>query len=239
MTTTLAPPQTRTQLWNTMPGWGLIANLLPPEVITKRRLAVLRKMIVLGLLVVMFLGVGGYAYAWWQVRGVERSLSAEQDRTTSLMQQQSKYSEVVQINGTIAEIKGQLSTLLGSDVDLTKLIDSVLTLQPHGGDLTQLQVALIQPGAVSEPAGADVLDTSGQVHIGDVTLTGEAGSMSDIAHFVTALSALPGIVSVYPASQQVSGKTAQYTIELTLTDLLYSHRFAPPAVPAVPTPGGN
>ena len=36
------------QLWSTMPGWGIVADLTPPELIASRRLRLLRKLLIAG-----------------------------------------------------------------------------------------------------------------------------------------------------------------------------------------------
>ena len=50
--TTMATPQ---QIWNTMPGWGIVADLTPPELIATRRLRLLRKLLAAGLSVLLVL----------------------------------------------------------------------------------------------------------------------------------------------------------------------------------------
>ena len=49
--------------------------------------------------------------------------------------------------------------------------------------------------------------------------------MPEIAAFVNSLGTVPGIVGVFPTSQQANGATLQYTIQLTLTDKLFTHRY--------------
>lgn len=231
--TLTAPPAS--QLWSSMPGWGITANLLPPEIIAARRLRVVRKMIVGVLIAVVVLGGAGYAYAFFQQRTAQSQLSAEKSKTAELVQQQQKYAEVVQLAGTIAHIKGQLATLMAGDVDTSKLVDETVAALPPGGSITQLQVALTNGPATSAStssstitaAGGGVLDLSGQVHIGSMSVVGTARSMTDIAGYVNALSLLPGVVEVYPASQGTgtTPNAIQFTIEVTLTDKLLTHRY--------------
>ena len=46
-----------------MPGWGIVADLTPPELIAARGLRVLRKRIVAALVVIVLLCAGGYVWA--------------------------------------------------------------------------------------------------------------------------------------------------------------------------------
>lgn len=225
---TLATPST--QLWKTMPGWGVTANLLPPEIVTARRLRVLRKIMLAVIGAVLVLGAAGYGYAMMQKRSAESDLAAAENATTQLQGQQRKYAEVVQIGGTVSQIKTQLATLMTADVDFAKVIDAVLAQQPRGGAVTQLQLSLTAvgstgTGAAPQSTASGVLDTSGRVHIGAISLTGTTGSMADVPLFVTRLSTVPGIVSVYPTSQQANDKTIEYTVQLTVTDQVLTHRY--------------
>lgn len=249
MTLTAPPvPESTAQLWSTMPGWGITANLLPPEVIAGRRLTVIRKIIGGVLAAVVVMGGAGYAYAFIEQRSAESDLSAEQAKTTSLMDEQRKYGEVVTLTGAIAGIDAQLATLMASDVDTTKLVDALAARLPHGAAITQLQLNLDAAGeqTASTPTssstasqGGGALDTSGQTHIGSLTVTGTAASMADIASFMNQLGTLPGVVGVYPTSQgkNASGPGAQFTIQMTLTDELFTHRYD--NTTAATAPGGK
>lgn len=243
MTDTMKPPVRAAhsaQLWSTMPGWGIVANLLPPEVLAARRVRVLRKLVVAALVVVALLGAGGYGYAFWQARSATSDLHAAQNGTAQLQAQQQKYGSVVQVQAETTQIKGQLGGLLGTDVNLPKLTTAVIRLSPAKSILTTVDVAVstasAQPASVSVE-GSGVLDTSGHQHIGTITVTGTVHSIDDVAAYVTRLSQLPGIVEVFPSNQQNDGKLVTFTIQMTMTDQLYSNRYA--AVTTATTTGGN
>ena len=240
MTTLVSPPE---QMWHTMPGWGIVANLIPPEIVAARRLATLRKVIVVALVAVLLLAGAGFGYAYWQVHRASNQLAAEKGHTTSLLAQQQRYGEIVRINSDITHIQGQLQTLLGSDVDVPTLMVRVLAVHPPGTTLSQATLTLnagstSQSNQAAAGTGAGMLDASGQTHIGTIALTGQTTGLPAVAAYVTALAALPGVVAVYPTSQQNNGKVVQFTIQLTLTDELLSHRYAAPAAGGT-NPGGT
>ena len=60
MTATAPAP---VQLWSTMPGWGIAADLTPPELINSRALKTMRKWLGAGLVVLLLACVGGYVAA--------------------------------------------------------------------------------------------------------------------------------------------------------------------------------
>lgn len=220
-------------LWSSMPGWGIVTNLLPPEVISARRVRALRKVITMVLLAVLVLAGVGYGYGFWRAHRASAALSAEQDRTVELTQQQQTFADVVRIQGTIAEVRGQLATLLTDDVDFATLMSNVLGKLPKGTSVLQMAVALTVTSAQGVSGGTDmaVLDTSGHPHIGTLTLTGQAHSLSQVAAFVAAVGKVRGVVGAVPTSQQGDRTAVQFTVQLTLTDQLLSHHFA--------TTGGN
>jgi Tfp pilus assembly protein PilO len=239
-----AAPDVTQRLWNSMPGWGITANLLPPEVLAARRIAVIRKMIVAGLIAVVVLAGGGYAYAFLQQRDARSQLSAEQQKTTALQAAQQQYSQVVLLAGSITQVKTQLAQLMAADVDTTKLIDNVAAQLPPKSTITQLDLALpaasTQSGTSSGSSsstsqGGSALDASGQPHIGSLTITGSTGELSEVAGYVNALAKLPGVVSVYPSSEGTGSGTSgvQFTINLTLTDDLLTHRYDDTSAPAI------
>lgn len=229
------------QLWSTMPGWGIVANLLPPEVILARRIRVLRKLMTMVLIAVVVLGALGYGYAFWQAHRASATLGSEQNRGSQLTAQQNKYANVVRIEGDVANVKSQIATLLADDVDFSALIVQVIGKLPHGATISQMSVTLAagsqQPAAASG-TDSSILDTSGHPHVGAITLTGQAGNLDQVAAFVSSLATVPGIVGVFPTSQQGGatsqqggGAAVQFNVALTLTDQVLSHRYT--------TTGGN
>jgi Tfp pilus assembly protein PilO len=219
-------------LWSSMPGWGVVANLLPPEVIVARRVRALRKVIVFALALVLVLAAAGYGYAFWRARAASSALNAEQSRTTELQRQEDQYADVVRMQGTVASVKAQVATLLAKDVDIAQLINGVVAKLPAGATLAQLSLALstgTTPGAGAPAVNTTnqaTLDTSGRPHIGTINLTGQAHDLNQVAAFVSGLASVPGVVGVLPTSQQGNAASVQFTVQLTLTDQVLSHRYA-------------
>ena len=53
----------RPALWSAMPGWGIAADLIPPELINARQLKVLRKLMAAGIVALLVVCAGGYYLA--------------------------------------------------------------------------------------------------------------------------------------------------------------------------------
>lgn len=215
------------QLWRTMPGWGITTNLLPPEIVIARRIQVLRKMVVSSVLLVLLVGAGGYFYALSQKDDASSELGAAQTQTAVLRAQQAKFSEVVMITADTQAVTSQLTTVLQPDVDMKALLSKVIGASPPGGKVTSLQVQITGVSAVASAttSGAGALDNSGRVHVGTASITGDARNLSDVAAYVAKLNRLPGIVTAFPSSQTSDSRTVTYTIQMTLTDQVFSHRY--------------
>jgi Tfp pilus assembly protein PilO len=240
MTMTVESP-TSSQLWNTMPGWGITANLLPPEIVAARRVRGIRKVVVFVIAGVFALGIAGYVYGMMQKNDADATLTASENRTVALHQQQLKYNEVVTLNGQVDQIKSQLSGLLLDDVDFNEMVGVLAARAPQGGEITQLTFTIQSASPQTTSQNTAQLNPSGHQLVGLTTISGTAKSMADVADYVVKVSTVPGVVAVYPSSQQNDGKTVKYTISLALSDVVYSHRYdlQPTTTSTTPTPGAS
>ncbi|HEX4728514.1 MAG TPA: hypothetical protein VH298_12000, partial [Jatrophihabitans sp.] len=89
------------ELWSTMPGWGIVANLIPPELLQARRVRALQKLVVLVLVLLLLVAGAGYGYSMLRGRQAARELSVEQNRTSQLLAEQNRYRGVTEIQGNV------------------------------------------------------------------------------------------------------------------------------------------
>jgi hypothetical protein len=229
------------ELWSTMPGWGIVANLIPPELLQARRARALRKLMTAVLCLLLVLAGAGTSYAMYRSHEAAQSLAAEQSRTSQLVVEQNRYGDVTRIQGDVAQVRTQLATLMGMDVDAARLIVNVVGQLPAGASVTQLALTIAEPTpTAANNNGAAVLDTSGQPHIGTVTISGEAHTVSDVALFVVRLAGVKGVVSPYPTTNTVNDAGTQFTVQFSINNSLLSHRYdASSTAPAGSATGGN
>ncbi|MCU1659194.1 MAG: Fimbrial assembly family protein [Pseudonocardiales bacterium] len=211
------------QLWNTMPGWGIVADLTPPELVAIRRLRVLRKLIVVGLAAVVVLCAGGYVLAMTKHSAAASAVGDANARTTQLQAEANKYSRVTRIQGSITQIQGKVATLMKTDVNLPELLGKIRADLPGSMAISQLTLTLTKvPG--SNAAGS-VLDTSGHIKIGSVTMSGSGRTLDDLPAYVDHLNQIPGLSNVVPGSNTAGARSTQFSLTFDLTDQLYSHRY--------------
>jgi type IV pilus assembly protein PilN len=221
------------KIWAEMPGWGIFADLTPPELIALRGLRVLRKQLGFALAVVVLLCVAGYVWAGRKSSAADDRLAASQATTTVLTAQNAKYASLLTLQHATQLANTQVSTLMATDVDVASFVRRLHAVAPAGTVLTAVNVTLAAVGDAGTPAGpADPA-------VGTVTLSGTSNRMIDVASYVTALLKLQGVVNVIPATNSTSTarSRATWAITLQLTDKLYSHRFD--ATTANPRTGGG
>ncbi len=214
------------QLWNTMPGWGIAADLTPPELIDTRRMKRLRHVIALCLLAVVLLCAAGYAAAYAKHLSAASSVDKARARTTALNAEAANYAGVTRIKATTSDFQTKVAGLMKTDVDLAALLTRIRQELPKSMALSQVTVtvnaASATTGGTSEGTS---MNTSGATIIGTVTLTGYGRSLNDLPLYVDGVSAIAGVVDVVPTSNQNNGSSASFSVTLNVTDKLYTHRF--------------
>lgn len=220
MTTLLAEPGAD-NLWASMPGWGIVADLTPPELVAARSLRVLRKQLGAALVLVVLLCAAGYVWAGQRTSAAEDQLATSQATTARLNAQNAKYSNVTQVQSATTSITGQIATLMASDVDVAGFVGRVRAAAPAGTTFTAFGVNLTSAAAPTTP----IVGTS--PIIGTLSLSGTSRRMVDVASYVTALSSVAGVVNVVPATNSATNSSgpATWSITAQLTEELYTHRF--------------
>ena len=209
-----------------MPGWDIVGDLTPPELVDQRSLAVLRRRVVAGLVALLALCACGYAYTTALTRSAGDDAAAVRQQSVQLNRTVQEYSGITRIENTVRSIGAQQSSLLATDVDVPQALASVRKALPGSMSIQSVSVSVTGgttgstqlAGSGSSSTG---LDASGHSVIGTVTITGSGGSLDDLPSFVDRLSRVHGFVDVLPTSNQLDGNTSQFSVTMALTDVLY------------------
>lgn len=209
-----------------MPGWGIAADLTPPELNNSRELKTLRKWLGAGLAVLLVACLVGFVLAKRQQSAAAAALSQVQGQTSQLQSGARKYAGVTQLQGSVTQIQAQIATLMGSDVDLVKLMGRLRSTLPAPMTISSEAVTISLAGAAAAPAGAPVgTAASGVATIGAVTISGTGRTLDNLANYIEKLQGIPGVVDVNPTTNTISGKVTHYSLSLNLTSAVLSHRF--------------
>ena len=210
------------------PGWDVVGDLTPPELLARRSLAVLRRRIVAVLVLVLLLCVAAFAYAMVLHVVAQRDATSTAQRSAQLNGAVHKYDGITQLESTVTAIDTQLATLLAGDVDVPRTVALVSDALPSSMSIKNVSVTVNPDSATQDATSggtAPGLDASGHQTIGTVTISGSGRGLDDLPSFVDRLSRVRGFVDVLPTSNQADKRTSQFTVTLSLTDLLRTHRY--------------
>ena len=224
-----APVVDRPALWISRPGWGIAADLTPPELINARQLTTLRKLMAVGVVLLLLACACGYYLSMGEKSDSAQVLRAAQDKTVDLQRVGRSYSSVVAIQGSVSQVQAQVAQVMGADVDLVALMVALSSNLPKTMAITQEAITISAAGVVAAngaPAGSG-LDTSGLPRIGTITISGTGRALDDLSDYVDNLQTIPGLVDVLPVSNTAStaGSGTQFSLTIGLTNALLSHRF--------------
>ena len=207
------------QQWNARPGWGIAADLTPPELLAARRRQKQRKIIAAALAALLVLCGAGYVLTVRQHNSARDSVTFAHDQTAALQAQAKAYSNVTQIETKVSQIDKQLAAVLASDVDFAGLMRTLRAALPGTMTIKSVSVSLATGVATASAS------TSAHPVIGTVILGGSALTYVDVSHYVDTLSTTAGVVDVVPTSAQASKSGVQYNITFNITDQLLTHRY--------------
>jgi hypothetical protein len=211
----------RTAPWSAMPGWGIFADLMPPELVAARGLKSLQKKILVVLIVVVLICAGGYGYALTKHSSAASALSQAQAKTTRITAEQGKYASVTQIQNTTREVQSQIAGVMTDEVDFAALLGKIRGALPGSMSITTTTLTMV---ATASTAAGVSLSGSGAARIGTVTIAGAGQTLDDLSTYVVALSKIPGVVDVIPSSNNSAGPITAFNLSFGITNELYTHR---------------
>src|SRR5579875_3384550 len=209
--------------WQGMPGWGIVADLTPPELITARQLSALRRVIGITLAAIILLCAAGYVDAMLEHSSAANDLASADARTNQLVAEQGKYARVTQVQAATEAVMSQVRTLTRGAVDVAAVLHRLRVALPGAVSLTSANVSVTNPAELAAPA-APTLNSTGRPIIGSVTLTGTSRRIVDIASYVDALTKLRGVVNVIPTQNNSASaaSAATWSVTAQLTDAVMS-----------------
>lgn len=217
----------RTGPWRTRPGWGISADLTPPEVVTERSLARLRRRLGLGLVALLVVVGGGYVLAARHHGAAESSLEAQQVEAARLHARVADFADISQTQASLTRLRAQIATLMTGDVDLDALMGRLSTSLPPGMTITSESVSFGAAGAAAATGatGDAAVDPTQPSTIGTIALSGQGRRLDDLAAYVDRLQAIRGVTDVVPTSNAATKSGVDYTATMSLTSDLLSHRY--------------
>lgn len=209
------------------PLLSLRANLLPDEIVAARRVDVVRRRVLLGLVALVALLVLGYAGSWWQTHTAENDLASAQNEASSLQRQVNAFGPLVTAQSHTSGIRGQLQQVMVGDLPWKSMLTTLRTNAPAGVSLTGVD-GVVTIGTVASTGAAGAAGAAGApgtqplpaglTQVGTLTLNGTARDERSVADYADSLThakslALPFVSSVTQA--QKGSVTFSMTVVIT------------------------
>src|SRR4051794_32349863 len=245
MATTLVhePPSVKAPPGDGVRFVAVRANLLPDEIVGSRQVEVVRKQVVLGLVMVVVALIAWFGLSWWQTQLANGDLDDAQHETTALQNQQTAFGPLVGAQNQTNSIRQQLHNLMTADLPWTRMLTTIRSQAPNGVRLTGINASVSAgiPGAanvggISSLGTGAVLNASGRQAVGQVVISGTAGTKSAVAAYVDKLGTVAGLTAPLPTAVTTTGGSVSFTITVLITSDALGGRYAVTA-PAAPTGG--
>ena len=228
-------------------------DLLPPEVRAGRKLRRTKLLLVLAVLVVVLLAMLGWVYAKFTLADANQQVADAQTETARLTQEQAKYSEVPQIQAQLKRAHDAIASATATEVLWKQYLEAIRAVTPEAVSYDSMQVTVSNdpnPQVSGDPLQAP--------SIGQIVFTARAATIPDLAAWMDAVSAIPGLSDPWFQQAQITDKDGhvyyQVTGSVQINDVALAHRFdaplddssapsspatAPSSTPSATPTGGN
>ena len=198
-------------------------NLLPREILQKRRLAGLKRVLAGGVVAVALLCAGGTVWAQAGASAAQDELDAVQQRAAALRAEQARYAAVPKLLNVIQSAGAARERAMSQDVLWYGFLSDLSVTTPKGVTLNGLQASMDKTAPTNDP-----LVPTG---LGTVTFTGTAEHVPDVAAWLDAVAHIHGLdgstlqsVTRQDASGDAGG-TLDFTTTVSVTSKALTHRY--------------
>lgn len=185
------------------------ADLLPPEIALEAKERSQRRGLVTGVIVFAVIVASAYAGATYLTLNADAELAASQQRTTDLLTEQSKYSEIRTLTGKVDQIKMDQQRGTSTEIDWKKYLLSVEAVLPAGATLRTAAITSSTPLSPLE-VSTSPLESD---RIAEIIFTATTKDVPDIVQLIDSLSELPGYTDATPS---VETGTPGYALTVTM-----------------------
>ena len=206
-------------------GWPQV-DLLPPEVRAGRKLRHTNRLLLLVVAGILLASLLGWVATLFAADSAQSELDDVMQDTARLQAEQSKYAEVPQVLGDIANIEGARTAGTSTEILWKPYFDALRAVTPAGVSLDDLSVTTATPMMVAPTATSPLAGPS----IGQIVFTAKALAVPDTSAWLDALDAVPGLGDAWFSSSTLTETegVVYWSISATVevNDLALANRFA-------------
>jgi Tfp pilus assembly protein PilN len=163
-------------------------NLLPPEILAKRRFRRLQTQLAGAGVAVVALCAATVVWAQAGVSSAETDLAAVRAQGALLQAQQAKYAQVPKALAELDRVKAAREATLGTDVAWYRFLSDLAINTPSGTQLSSVTITMSGKNATTA-ASAPLTPTG----LGQVKVTGQALRFTDVAAWLDAVNKVHGL----------------------------------------------
>ena len=201
-------------------------DLLPPEVRASRKSKRTKRLLVLVVLFVVFLAVVGWAYALLTLRDANQQLASAQADTDRLTAQQTTYAEVPRVQDQLSRARNAISSATATEILWKGYVEAFRAVTPPGVSYAQMQFTVS-----NDPNASTTSDPLQAPSIGQISFTGSALTLPDIASWLDAIRAVPGLADPWISQAAVTDQDGNVWFQIAgtvqINDAALAHRFDP------------
>jgi Tfp pilus assembly protein PilN len=162
-----------------------------------------------------------------------------------LQNQQLEYGPLVKAQNQSQLIHQQLLHLMTADMSWTKMLGTLRSVAPDGVRVTNVTGSLTAPGIPGitssglTPAqlGANALNQTGRLTIGELQVSGTAGTKNAVAAYADKLATVRGLTAPIVTDVTATSGAVTFTVNVLVTSDALGGRFS--TASAAPTTGGK
>jgi Tfp pilus assembly protein PilN len=207
------------------------ANLLPDVVIGRRRLREIKRMIAVALALVLVLMLAWYLFAVLQTSSARSDRDSAKRKAVSLTKQSQQFAPLIAAQNQSLAIKTELTKLMVGDLQWKNMLAVIRAKAPGGVVVNSITATVTTGGAPSGSTssvggGLGVLNQTGKLQVGTLTIVGSAPDKNSVAAYLDALTKVPGLAAPYPASVTGDKGKLTFTANVIITSDSLGGRYA-------------
>jgi hypothetical protein len=196
--------------------------LLPPKFALADRARAMRRYSILGLVILLVIVAGGYAYASYRNSFAGEALDAVQAQTQSIAVDQKKYAEATSVARLVSDITQAEAVSASTEVLWAGLIDAASGSIPPGTTLDSAVMTVPAPWeAALVPAGP-----LRQPRVATLSIVIASSTVPDAITIARSLDQVPGFADSTPDSIELKEGVYKTTVTLNVNEDALSGRFA-------------
>jgi hypothetical protein len=199
------------------------ANLLPPEIILKRKQLKTRRALRFGVVLVALATAAACAGTFGIASVAQLSASSAQDRLTQLVAEQGEYKEVRDVQDTIGTITAGQLVGSSTEIDWKEYLTALQGTLPEGVVLTNVTIQSGTPMAAFAQSDGPLQGA----RVAALTFTATSPVLPTIPDWLRSMAKLPGFVDATPGSVQAEDGLYTADVLMHIDAEAFSMRFDP------------